>query len=240
METPPIIDTTNITNNSFQNKILTFFKNKQTVGIIFIIIAAVIFYLYKNNKLNFLKKNKDNKKNTVDEDTSVLNLDNEYYIYDNGNKVKLNLKELIDNYNTLLLQEQQQQEQQQQLQQQPLHQQQQLQQQQLQQQQLQQQQLQQQQLQQLQQQQLQQQQLQQQLHHQQFQPEIQQHQFEQQLQPKPQLKNYKKNKLPKIIHPTESIEEDSENISSTNDIEELKNQLVELEKHNKTILNNDE
>ena len=266
METPPIIDPSPIV-NPIQSTIPAFLKNKNTlmiIGAIIIILAGIIFYLYKNNKLNFFKNKKNDKKlnndspnndsPNNDSTNSILNIDGEYYIYDNGNKIKINLKELINSYNLIILQEQQKQEQlytqqqmQQQMQQQQIQQMQpQIQPQQMQQQmqpqqqqqmqpQQQQQQMQPHQMQPHQQQQIQQQQMQQQ--------QMQQQQMQQQQMQQQQMQQYKDSKhntkQTKIIHPTDTLEEDSEDSSSENDIEELKNQLVELEKKNKNILNNE-
>jgi hypothetical protein len=265
MDTPTHIEPLPIV-TPIQSKIPAFLKNKNTlmiIGAIIIILSGYLYYLYKNNKLTLFKK-----KNTIENDkkldsdvvnsdvvnndspNNILNINNDYYIYDNGTKIKIDLKELISSYNLLILQEQQKQNnhmpqyqpmqpsqfnqqlpqqshQQPQQQTQQAHQQQALQQQALQQQALQQQAQQAQQSQQHLIQQMQQQQMQQQ--------QMQQQQMQQ--QPKQQCKINKQKT--KIIHPTDIVEEDSDESSSENDIEELKHQLVELEKKNKTILNND-
>jgi hypothetical protein len=191
-------------------------KNLMVLGLF--IVVAIGYYLYKNNKLSFIKK-----KTQVDDD--LLNLDKEYYINDSSNnKIKIELKELIAN-NNLFLEQQEQLKQDEHLRQQ--------------------QQLQEQLRQQQMQEQLRQQQMQEQLRQQQLQEQLRQQQMQEQLrQEKEKEKKYKKKpkNLPKIIHPEESIEEESDNNSSTDDIEELKNQLAELEKKNYNVVasNNDD
>jgi hypothetical protein len=106
----PNLSENTVTQTSFYSfgNIFNLLKNNKyyVIGIL-VLLAFIVYYLYTNNKLPFLKKKENVNKpetesvNVVEqEQKNVLNIDNEYHVVDeHNNSVKINLKELIKVYN---------------------------------------------------------------------------------------------------------------------------------------------